>query len=286
MAAFQLSLGRQEDPPPIAALEFDDDTVDLGRELFIESPSRGGTNSCDGCHTNGGTINIALDTGVAKLPNVPACQLAVGKGVPGDGGFGPLPVTTMTHQQLCKKGTKKTAIVFRGDGKFDIPPVIEAADTPPFFHNNSAATIEDAVAFYTSDTFHSSPSGSGAFGGGAFVLSKDQINQIAAFLRALNALENIRSSNAYDRRAINPAELAPRKLLVELAIAETSDAIEVLTKGPVRLFASTLAVQLLQEARKLERQALKQNPPNTDLLDLAIARKGEARAEMLEDPAP
>ena len=32
-----------------------------------------------------------------------------------------------------------------GDGSFNIPPLAEAADTPPLFHNNAAATIEDAV---------------------------------------------------------------------------------------------------------------------------------------------
>ena len=106
------------------------------------------------------------------------------------------------------------------------------------------------------------------------------------FLRALNALENIRSSNAYDQRAIDPAERAPRKLLVELAMAETTDAIEVLTNGPVRLFAGTLAVQLLQEARELERQALRQDPPNADLLERAIGLKETAHDEMLEEPAP
>ena len=31
--------------------------------------------------------------------------------------------------------------------------LVEAADTPPFFHNNSAETIEDAVEFYTTDIF-------------------------------------------------------------------------------------------------------------------------------------
>ena len=184
MEAFQLSLGRQEAPPDIESLSFDDDTVERGRELFLSSPSRGpaGTTSCNGCHTHGGTINVALDTGVAKLPDAPACQLGVGKGVPGDGGQQATPIFTMTHQQLCKKGTKKTAIVFRGNGKFDIPPVIEAADTPPFFHNNAVAKLEEAVAFYTTDTFNNSPSGAGE----AFILDQDEIN--ANFVRSHYAL--------------------------------------------------------------------------------------------------
>jgi cytochrome c553 len=267
MEAFQLSLGRQGPPPAIAALMFDDDTVDLGRDLFIASTARDGSvRGCGGCHVNGGTNNGARDTGVAKLPNAPACELAVGKGVPGDGGQQATPIFTMTHQQLCKKGKKKTAIVFRGDGTFDVPPVIEAADTPPFFHNNAVAKLEDAVAFYTTDTFNDSAAGDGR----AFVLAKDEINAIGAFLRALNALENIRSSNAYAQRSIDPEELAPLDELVELAIAETTDAIEVLTKGPIKLYP--IAVAALKDART----ALKRND-----IDEAIALQEAARADIV-----
>ena len=32
-----------------------------------------------------------------------------------------------------------------GDGTFNTPPLVEAADTGPFFHNNSVSTIEGAV---------------------------------------------------------------------------------------------------------------------------------------------
>ena len=155
------------------------------------------------------------------------------------------------------------------------PPLIEAADTPPFFHNNIVDTIEEAVEFYTSEAFNESLTGDR----NAFVLTHDQINHIGAFLRALNVLENIRSSNAYDGRAIDQAELAPRELLVELAIAETTDAIEVLTEGPVQLFAET--VDLLRDARELVQQALAQNPPNAELLEEAIALKEAARGEMV-----
>jgi hypothetical protein len=188
-------------------------------------------------------------TSWSSLPNGPACLLGVGKG-------------------------SKSAIV-RGDQTFNVPPVVEAADTPPFFHNNAIATLEGAVAFYTSDTFNDSAAGNGR----AFVLDQVDVNAIGAFLRALNALESIRSSNAYDERAIDPAELAPAKELVEIAIAETTDAIEVLTEGPLSLYPD--AVALLREARKFERQAAGQNPPNAELLQDAILWKEEARAQML-----
>jgi hypothetical protein len=253
--------------------------VEQGRALFDEgAPALDGSiRRCSGCHTNAGTDDGQRDTGVAKLPNAPACLLGVGKGILGDGGLGLLPVNTMTRRQLCNKGAK-SAIVFRGDGTFNVPPVIEAADTPPFFHNNAVATLEGAVAFYTSDTFNDSAAGNGR----AFVLDQDEVNAIGAFLRALNALENIRSSNTYDARAIDPAELAPAKELVEIAIAETTDAIQVLTQGPLSLYPD--AVALLREARKFERQAVQQDPPSTDLLQGAIARKEEARDQMVVTP--
>jgi hypothetical protein len=290
MEAFQLSLGRQEEID-IAALSFTDGFVNTGRDLFISAPTRNGIGSCDFCHHNAGAttrnsgdVNRNFATGTNQLANAPACL--AGFVAPFDGGFGAEAGPPVARADVCGKGPQggpKAMSTYRGDMTMNTPPLIEAADTAPLFHNNSAATIEDAVAFYTSDTFHASPDAAG--GGGAFVLNDAQINQIAAFLRALNVLENIRSSNAYAERAIDPAELAPRGLLVELALAETTDAIEVLTGGPVELFPGTLAVQLLQEARELERQALEQDPPDANLLNQAMARKEDAHDEML-DPTP
>ena len=283
LEAFQLSLGRQEEID-IASLNFTDDFVTNGRDLFLNSPSRNGAGrSCNGCHLNAGAsdgngVNRNRATGANLSPNAPACLS--GFKAPFDGGFGIEPVEDVARADICGKGPKggpKATAAFRGDMSLNVPPLIEAADTPPFFHNNSAATIEDAVAFYTSDTFNDSITGAG----NAFVLDKDEVNQIAAFMRALNVQENIRSSNVYDTRANDPAELAPRKLLVDLAIAETTDAIEDLTKAPVQLFVSTNVLQLLQDARNLERQAAKQDLPDAELLDQAIVLKETARDAMV-----
>jgi precorrin-3B methylase len=95
------------------------------------------------------------------------------------------------------------------------------------------ATLEKAVAFYTSDTFNNSPSGQIDR---AFVLNGTEVNAIAALLRALNALENIRSSNAYVEQAFEQ-ELERARETIRLSIAETTDAIAVLAGGPLRLFA-------------------------------------------------
>jgi hypothetical protein len=48
---------------------------------------------------------------------------------------------------------------FPGDGTFNTPPLVEAADTGPLFHNNSVETVEGAVAFYNGAAFNNSPAG-------------------------------------------------------------------------------------------------------------------------------
>ena len=108
-----------------------------------------------------------------------------------------------------------------GNGTINTPPLIEAADTAPFFHNNSAATLEDSIRFYTTPTFANSPSGSR----GVFVLDDAAVADIAAFLRALNARENAHSAFAGvvdARRERNNAEL------LQAVAADVEDGIEVL----------------------------------------------------------
>jgi hypothetical protein len=286
LEAFQRSLGRQQevniDPADPAALVFTDAFVEDGKFLFHNAPSRNGNGrSCDACHNNAGAnnasgVNRNFATGTMFLTNAPGCLL--GFIAPGDGGFGVEPVLDMSRRDLCGNGPNggpKSTVRFQGNLAMNTPSLIEAADTPPFFHNNSAATIEDSVAFYTSDTFNNSPAGAG----NAFVLTDEETNQIAALLRALNAFENIRSSIAYSEQALEqPLERAEES--VELALVEITDAIEVLTDGPVELFAGTDTIPLLEEARALEQQALDQGTLDI-LLPEAIALKQAARDLMV-----
>jgi cytochrome c peroxidase len=272
LEAFQRSLGRQQDIDLAALPPFADPAVEEGRALFTGAAvARDGSNrACSGCHTNGGTNDGQRATGVNDLPQAPACLL--GFKAPGDGGMG-LAETILDRRALC--GKSNGAVVFRGDQTFNVPPAIEAADTAPFFHNNAVPKLEGAVAFYTTDTFNNSIAGAGR----AFVLNQNQINAIAAFLRALNAMENIRSSAAFSRRALDPAELAPAAELVKWAEAETTDAIEVLTQGPIKLFPE--AVALLRQARDDERDALAADPPIGALLEDAVSRQELARDEII-----
>ena len=84
-----------------------------------------------------------------------------------------------------------------GNGTFNTPSLIEAASSPPFFHNNLTDTIEGAVAFYNTSSFNLSRAALSFLG--PISLDDEEVNQVAAFLRVINALEKIRSAKV--RRA-------------------------------------------------------------------------------------
>ena len=212
LEAFQASLGRQQElelPLPLKS-----SLATRGQEIFNDAAS----GKCFGCHVNAGANgspvifgegagNLNFDTGVEVLPDQPA-DLS-GEFVPPDDGFGT-----------------------PGDGTFNTPSIVEAADTGPFFHNNSIDTIEGAVAFYNGDSFNNSPAGQlliNATGSG-INLDATQTQAVAAFLRVINALENIRQSlellNAASGNGVVPGLTANEAR--RLAIEEIRDSIIVL----------------------------------------------------------
>lgn len=235
LEAFQLSLGRQEELT--LPLDLKGIIASRGQEVFIDRTQ----GKCNACHFNAGANgdpdifgpdagNLNFDTGVEDLPDQPA-DLS-GEKVPPDDGLGS-----------------------PGSGEFNTPTLVEAADTGPFFHNNSIETIEGAVAFYNGDAFNDSPAGAllvGATGSG-INLDATQVVAVAAFLRVINALENIRESlhlldMAYpDYRLTN----AQRSNLIRRAGFETDDAHLVLVGGGLH----PQAAADLQAARSLLEQA-------------------------------
>jgi cytochrome c peroxidase len=242
LEAFQLSLGRQDDLSLPVALK--GETAARGQEIFLDRT----LGKCSLCHFNAGANgdpavfgpqpgNLNFDTGVEELPDQPADL--TGELVPPDDGFGR-----------------------PGNGQFNTPPLVEAADTPPFFHNNAVATIEGAVAFYNGDAFNNSPAGqvlAGATGGG-INLDATQVEAVAAFLRVLNALENIRQS----------IDLLERNLASQ-AFHEIDDAIRVLSERALHLDA----VGVLRKARA----SVERRPPQGSE---AIALLREARSLLAE----
>lgn len=162
-----------------------------------------------------GNANFA--TGVEDLAH-PADTITPRQLRPRDGGFGRTP-----------NGDKKGGF---GDGTFNTPPLVEAADTGPFFHNNAVKTIEEAVAFYGTDTFNNSPAGlllqDPAIGVGPIEVGPEEAEAIGAFLRVINVVENIRSAIAYGERAKRAPGYGKAQEILRLSTAEIDDAIRVL----------------------------------------------------------
>ncbi len=125
-----------------------------------------------------------------------------------------------------------------GDGTFTTTSVIESADTGPFFHNNSAATLEDAIAHYSTPEFNQAK---GRFFPNFPVtmdpvsLDDDEVSAIAAYLRVLNAIDNI----THAQKAIEQAWFTPRSVAgdgrIAFAESELEDAMQVLSESHLHL---------------------------------------------------
>lgn len=262
LEAFQLSLGRQSDldlPLPLKSV-----VAARGQAIFLDD-SRG---KCNICHFNAGANgdpdifgaagdNRNFNTGVEDLPDQPA--RLTGEKVPEDDGFG-----------------------IPGNGEFNTPPLVEAADTGPFFHNNSVETIEGAVAFYDGDSFNESPAGALLEGltGSTVELDATEIVAIAAFLRVINTLENLRQSGATLQEAGDRKTPAARgAVLLDRAAADNRDAADVLSSGGLH----PIAVALLRRAQDMiERARDSSDSRRRDYVNRAIERQQAARALLIE----
>ncbi len=273
MAAFQLALGRQEDLD-LPALQFTSPLITRGQQIYLTGDTANRTQAagkCNRCHFNGGSNvsvedqNRNFDVGIEALPDHPA-NLIPWSSLPIDGGF----------------GTARNTTGGFGNGRFNSAVVVEAADTGPFFHNNAVATIEEAVDFYNSDAFNSSPAGLGLKGGDTGLigihLETTQVEAVAALLRVLNALENIRSSSELDQAAAG-RDWAQAQRLLDIASFDTEDAYQVLEERSLHLDA----VRMLRLAYQKEREAIKQRkgPKRDPLIAEAIQLKNQARAAMI-----
>lgn len=262
LEAFQFSLGRQQEltlPLPLKGT-----VAKRGQEIFNDLT----LGKCSACHFNAGANfnpnlgfpasgNLNFNSGVEDLPDQP--QDLTGELVPIDDGFG-----------------------IPGDGTFNTPSLVEAADTGPFFHNNSIETIEGSVAFYNGDAFNNSPAGQLVIQatGSGINLDGTQVVQVAAFLRVINALENIRQSiellEPVAKKHHQTVEQGLRAL--DLAAAETEDSIMVLSGGGLH----PEAVKFLKEALRLTNKAKRSVFSKSRLAREAIEQQEKARAELVE----
>jgi cytochrome c peroxidase len=260
--AFMLSLGRQKEIN-LEDMNFKSPLVNLGKDLFF-SPASG---PCNTCHDNAGAnsflaggkgLNFAI--GVEDLPSAP--HKLENPEIARDAGLG---------SDFNPSGGL-------GDDSFNSPPLVEAADTPPFFHNNAVNNIESAVAFYTSDAFRNSPAAQAL--GSDVQLETTEVVAIAALLRTINALENIRSSMAVDQKAKTYDIQRGREKLYP-ALFDSEDAYQVLDGMEYNLFEN--AFELLREAHSQELSAYEADDVNhrNQYLNKAIYLKRKARKQMV-----
>jgi hypothetical protein len=258
LEAFQLSLGRQEDlmlPLPLKGV-----VPRRGQEIFLDNR----LGKCNLCHVNAGATanfgggslgNANFNTGVENLPDQPPDL--TGEPVPPDDGFGR-----------------------PGDGTFNTPPLVEAADTGPFFHNNAIETIEGAVAFYNGQAFNNSPSGralaQGDPNGIGIRLDATQVVAVAAFLRVLNALENIRESISLLESSLKERSPEAKERLRQ-ALHETEDSLRVLEGGGLH----PEAVAHLREAERLTEKAARSLFFRRRYTRAALLEQQNARASLV-----
>jgi cytochrome c peroxidase len=236
---FQLSLGRLNELNLEQVRIFDAQGED-GRQAFMD-PQRG---RCNSCHFNAGANfqdtgkNRNLDNGIRFAGSSNFLTLGTfGDILLADGGFG--------GAELAQPNMDVVGIGFNngfGNATFSPPPLIEAADTAPFFHNafkafsNTPDDLEGAIRFYSFPAFGMSLGGQfleQRFGS-ALNLEAGNAFAIARFLRILNGALNIdiakqrlEAAKALANR-FHDTRADIQKRLLELAVVEIDDALQVL----------------------------------------------------------
>ncbi len=257
---FMRRIGRSKELA-LSTVVMSDSGADAGRNKFLAV-------GCDACHNNaganasfGGGGNRNFNTGVESSRN-PALAA-----FPQDGGFGTIASTPSGPF---------------GNGTFNVPPLIEAADTGPFFHTATsivgasahnvatATTIEEAIAFYTSPAFRNAPDGF------PIVLAPADIDNVGRFLRGINAAFSAAIAIArLDAElkiiaSFHNTQLAIQRELIRLANVEVGDAIRVLSEVQ-GLDASSLAA--FRNASTLLAKAQTDTAEADRVADVTSARK-------------
>jgi cytochrome c peroxidase len=262
--AFQLFTGRQH-MVNTGAPKFREATAQRGQAL-AQGTQTGG--KCASCHFEmfGLTVNENFDIGTsARMTDIPA-----------DDGFRQ-PLTRDIPQ--LPTDVEKNGPLVPGVGLMNIPPLIEAADTGPFFHNNSAQTVEDVVDHYTSDNFKNSRDAH--LVGGSIVLTDTEKADIANFLRELNAIENVRQVR---KRAnfVKVNRSSGNGTILDIAIRDVQDAIDDLAPKDLNLNARSALATVKQALVQAKAQPDANRPPyiGTALTFLQVAKN----ALLTDDP--
>src|SRR5215469_15325390 len=303
LAAYQLALGRQEDFN-LPTLQLKSKVATKGQILYQDTGNIGepGHKNYNACHFNaGGTSAVSFNShspGFPKLDSTPLgfnmgaptnvndLPLALELGLPRDGGFGVLPLPKGGFGNFCPVEICGVLVPFE---EFNTPPLVESADTAPFFHNHTVKDLESAIAFYGRPEFQD-PKSIGNPNAIPIEISADpndpEVQAIGAFLRVLNALENIRSSINVAERGRTMTSEADAHDLARLAYAETADAINVLSEGALAknvepgilsARANLLAAGVLLQVAQYTRQSAVDS-----VLQLATSTLRAARSDLAD----
>lgn len=248
----------------VANIVMTDAAAELGRQRFIAV-------GCNGCHNNAGA-NVAAGGNRNFNTGVETARHAALARFPLDGGF---------------LATPANADGSFGNGAFNTPPLVEAADTGPFFHtattisgasaHNAAVadTIEQATAFYDTPAFNNSPSGLVA----PIDLTAADIDNIGRFLRGVNATFNVALAQKRVDAALalvnrfHQTQLFYQRETLRLANVEINDAITVLSAvGSL----NTSAQSALRDARARINDAISTSSESTRVAAINVARSALA----------
>jgi hypothetical protein len=245
---FQQALGRTNELN-LQQVNLSDAVANQGKQVFLD-PLKG---RCNVCHSNAGANFI--DTGKNRnfdieirdvVPTGPVGSFPDGSPL-FDGGFGGIGLTAPTINGISADPTIGPKNAF-GNGTFNTPPLIEAIDTPPFFHNNAfiaGTEIEGAVFFYIDPggfAISEAAKEMNARFGSPINFTADEGNAIGRFLRSLNTAFNLdiakqRLNGAltlFNRFRDTRADL--QISLLKLADTELNDAFTVLSHAPAQPF--------------------------------------------------
>ena len=225
-------------------------------------------------------FNIGGGTNLNDTP------VALALGLPRDGGFGQILTVFGSFGNTDDLPPPFGHLEFE---EFNSPPVVESADTGPFFHNHTVNDLESAVAFYGTPAFQTSLQNGATPVSISGDPSDPEVQAIAAFLRVLNALENIRSSINVAERGRTMTSTDEKRELALLSRAEVIDAMQVLSEGALarRIDAGLLSarVRLLVARLALDQARHLRVPQAIDhLLHVAVHHLRAARSE-LANPA-
>ena len=262
VAAYMLSLGRQQEYDDFHTIQLTNEKAERGRLNYLGEGLANGI-PCNACHFNGGantdpnfdfppgisppafeSSNRSFAPRVEELLDQPG-DVLFGGVMPFDDGFG------------------------HATNLFNVPTVIEAADTGPFFHANQVDTLEGMIAFYTSQRHLRNGEVLAPIVG----LNGAQVVNVAAFLRVLNADENLRSAIQLVDYASRSSSFRNSRINARLAKAQIRDAIEVLRAA--HLHASDV-VPLLKKVQHIiirKRDYARAETMLTQARDMMIVRQ-------------